>query len=274
MALLSRQFAACRGASSTSTSSTSRRPTPPATECDSFVVCISRDNSRKVRGLSSGCPIFILTFYIFRGQRCYRTIVPTLREFGFTRVKRSLVNLRRLRVQGRGKTFGDLFGSERRGHKFLSRLAHVVSADSFILVDYIVSGTYLRRGRNPIRGPCRITLNFYLRTLCRFLQRGDRRDTLARIVFRHQKGERSERLTLRFHRLYYNSGQVNVSLPFRLIFTAGRTGSANLRFTSLITEPVNVDILEPKRGGQTFSILGHGFCYHNNHDGTKRSFRS
>jgi hypothetical protein len=185
-------------------------------------------------------------------------VVPAIHKFKFNHLGHDHVILHEHEIR-KEKGFFNFFQNREHKSQFITELTSIIEASNFILMSCVIDKNSLKNKNGVASNPYHLALGFCLETLYQFLQEKKQEQSITHVVVECRGDKEDKELELEFRRVCDGENDLNISLPFNIVFANKMTNSCGLQFADLVARPVGLNILRPTQNNRAYEVLKKKF---------------
>jgi hypothetical protein len=223
-----------------------------------FIIYVDESGDHGMENISSGYPMFVLTFCIFEKQTYYHQIIPTIMDFKSAFWGHGEVVLHEHDIRKPKGDFTILFNRHIR-EVFMNKLNQLMKATPCTLIASVIDKLKFRDQYSCPANPYEMSLSFGLERLYRFLKDKDQHNRETPVIV-EMRGKREDNdLELAFRRICDGVNYFNAPLPFKLVMVDKKSNAAGLQIADLMARPIGIKLLRPTQPNRAYDILEQKF---------------
>jgi hypothetical protein len=223
-----------------------------------YVIYVDESGDHGMDNISSGYPIFVLTFCIFDKHTYYREIIPSLMELKTFFWGHGEVVLHEHDIRKPKDDFTILFNKQIR-ETFMEKLNNFMMATSCTLIASVINKLKFRESYFHPANPYEMSMSFGLERIYRFVNDNGQQDKTTPVIVEMRGKREDNQLELAFRRICDGANYFNKPLPFKLVMVDKKSNAAGLQIADLMARPIGIKVLRPDQPNRAYDILGRKF---------------
>lgn len=222
------------------------------------IVYVDESGDHSLTSVDPNYPVFVLAFCIFHKAMYSQDVTTRITDLKFKHFGHDQVVLHEREIRKQKGDFQILFDPSVR-NEFMKDITQIVEEAPFTLIASVIDKKKLKKKFSDPGNPYHIALSFGLESMYRHLAKGKGcTEGTLNIVFEERGQKEDDTLELEFRRAIDNN-QLDVRLPFEIVFSNKQSNSAGLQLADLVARPIGRHFLKPTQANRAYDVIERKF---------------